>query len=163
MGIMDSNLLKFGIEILTAFINGINTITGLLEPLGLDGAAKIGLVVAALYLGAKALDVFTGAMRTGTSMFGSFHAVGSAAIKGINNQFSKLNRTITLVTGKPVKIDTKAAQVSVAKYTKANKEAAKAVAERNAIEKNTAMTQETRSARMEELNKKETLSEKAKT
>jgi TP901 family phage tail tape measure protein len=69
MGLFDNELIKVGIDILTAFIDAINKLTEAFAPLGLDGAAKIGLLIAALYLGDKALKVFMGSLKGGSTIF----------------------------------------------------------------------------------------------
>lgn len=92
MGIMDNELITFGIDLLTGLIEALNSLTELFEPLGLDGAAKIGLIIGALYLGDKALKTFMGSFGETKSIFASFGAVGNAAITGVSNAFSKLNK-----------------------------------------------------------------------
>jgi TP901 family phage tail tape measure protein len=67
MGIMDSDLLKAGIDLLTGLLTVINSFTDAFGQF--SGAAKIGLLVAALYLGDKALKVFTNSIRTGSTVF----------------------------------------------------------------------------------------------
>jgi hypothetical protein len=49
MGILNSELFKAGVDILTAILKAINGITDLFGDF--SGIAKIGVLVAALYLG----------------------------------------------------------------------------------------------------------------
>jgi TP901 family phage tail tape measure protein len=56
MGIMDSDILKVSVDILTKILETINKITEAFGPL--SGAAKIGVLVAGLYAGDNALKVF---------------------------------------------------------------------------------------------------------
>ena len=60
----------------------------------MGGAARIGMVVAALYLGDKALKVFLGSLNSGSTVFQSFGAVGRAAIDSISARFVKLNENL---------------------------------------------------------------------
>ena len=85
MGLMDSEILKAGVELLTNFITAINNLTNALGPF--DGAAKIGLLVAALYLGDKALHVFMASLKSGSTVFQAFYATGRAAIDSIHKRF----------------------------------------------------------------------------
>jgi hypothetical protein len=67
MGIMDSDLLKAGVDLLTGLLTAINNVTDAFG--NFSGAAKIGLLVAALYLGDKALNVFTASIKKGSTIF----------------------------------------------------------------------------------------------
>jgi hypothetical protein len=67
MGIMNSELLKAGIDLLTDLLTTINNITNSFGRF--SGAAKIGLLVTALYLGDKALKVFTTSIKEGSTIF----------------------------------------------------------------------------------------------
>jgi hypothetical protein len=60
MGIMNSDILKAGIDLLTGILTAINNITDAFGDF--SGVAKISLLVAALYLGDKALKIFTSSL-----------------------------------------------------------------------------------------------------
>jgi hypothetical protein len=81
MGIMNSEAIKTGIELLTAFLTAINNVTDALGVFG--GTAKIGVIIAALYLGDKALKVFMASLTKSKSVFTAFGAVGRSALGGI--------------------------------------------------------------------------------
>ena len=134
MGIMDSELLKFGVEILTLFIEGINKITGLLEPLGLDGAAKIGLVIGALYLGEKAVRVFMKSLSGGNSIMASFGAIGRSSIASVQNGYTKLNATLAKSNMQSKKLQQSLRMSSGVKYTKNVKAYTMAVKEQSAAQ-----------------------------
>ena len=90
MGIMDSDVFKIAVDLLTKILESINKITEVFGPF--DGAAKIGLLVAALYLGDKALKVFMNSLNDNKTAFQAFHATGRAAIDGINKRFLSLKK-----------------------------------------------------------------------
>ena len=81
MGIMDSNILKIGIDLLTGLLTAINNVTDAFGDF--SGAAKISLLITALYLGDKALKVFTTSINTGSTIFGAFGKVGKTALSSI--------------------------------------------------------------------------------
>ena len=91
MSLMNNKLIKTGIDILTGLMNTINDIVATFDKVGLGGAASIGMVISALYLGDKALKVFTGSLKQSGSVIGSFGAVGSSAIKKVTGGFTKLD------------------------------------------------------------------------
>jgi hypothetical protein len=64
---MNSEVLKIGIDLLTGILTAINNITDAFG--NFSGAAKIGLLIAALYLGDKALKVFTASIKGGSTIF----------------------------------------------------------------------------------------------
>jgi hypothetical protein len=78
MGIMDSKVVKAGVSILTAFITVINSLTDAFGDF--SGAAKIGLLVLALYLGDKALNTFMTSLKSGSSVLQAFGEVGRKSI-----------------------------------------------------------------------------------
>ena len=103
MGIMNSNLIKTGIDILNSFINAINNVTGVLDKLsgGTAGTAtKILLLVAAF----KSLELFSngfiGAMKKQNTIMKSvrigFSEIGAGAnrlkvsLLGNETQYKKL-------------------------------------------------------------------------
>lgn len=111
MSIMDSDLLKAGVEILTNILTAINNITNSLGEF--SGAAKIGIVIAALYLGDKALKVFLGSLSETKSVFAALGTVGRSAMTGMasgvtglskglaasNLQAQKLSASLKMATG----------------------------------------------------------------
>lgn len=90
-GIANSKLIKAGIDILTKLLETINKLT---DSFGkFSGAAKIALLVTALYLGDKAVKVFMTSIKDTKSVFASLGAVftqtGStikADIDGLTNK-----------------------------------------------------------------------------
>jgi hypothetical protein len=119
MGIMDSTLLKAGIDLLTGLMTAINSIIELFDKLHLGGVASIGLIVAALYLGAKAIDIFSASLRSSGSIMAGFGAVGRAAADSISKKFLKMGNVISKVTKRPVLLNTKVAQKSANDYINA--------------------------------------------
>lgn len=95
MGIMDSEFLKVGVEILTGLLTAINKITEAFGPF--DGAAKIGLLVAALYLGDKALSVFSKSLVETKSIFGALGKTGKIAITSLTTTIKKLPKELQKV------------------------------------------------------------------
>jgi TP901 family phage tail tape measure protein len=95
MSLMNNEVIKLGVDILTKLMETINGIVALFDKVGLGGPAAIGLVVAALYLGDRALKVFTASLQKGTSIFGSFGAVGRAAIDSITARFTKMKKGLS--------------------------------------------------------------------
>jgi hypothetical protein len=121
MGIMDSDLLKAGVDLLTGLLTAINNITDAFG--NFSGAAKIGLLVAALYLGDKALKVFTGSLRAGTGVFGAFGATGRAALDSINKRFVSLKKLFSAKLN--IKVGSKelySATLASEKYSRATEE-----------------------------------------
>jgi hypothetical protein len=94
MGIMDSTLLKAGIDLLTGLMTAINSIIELFDKLHLGGVASIGLIVAALYLGAKAIDVFSASLRSSGSILTAFGSIGKTAAKSVSQGISKTTLTL---------------------------------------------------------------------
>ena len=126
MGIMNSDLLKAGIDLLTGILTAINNITDAFGDF--SGAAKIGLLVAALYLGDKALKVFMGSLRAGTGVFGAFGATGRAALDSINKKYKSLQKLFT------AKLNIKIGSDELARATSATKAYSQSTAELQAIE-----------------------------
>ena len=75
-GIANSKLIKAGVDLLTKFLTTINKITDAFGDF--SGAAKIALLVTALYLGDKAVKVFMTSLTKSKSVF---TAMGSVATK----------------------------------------------------------------------------------
>lgn len=96
MGIMDSDILKTGIDLLTGLITAINNITDAFGQF--SGAAKIGLLIAALYLGDKALKVFTTSIKEGNTIFQAFGKIGSTAASSIKKTMTDLTKAIKNTT-----------------------------------------------------------------
>jgi TP901 family phage tail tape measure protein len=72
-GIANSKLIKAGIDILTKLLETINKLT---DGFGkFSGAAKIALLVTALYLGDRAVKVFMTSIKDTKSVFASLGAV----------------------------------------------------------------------------------------
>jgi hypothetical protein len=90
MGIMNSEIIKTGIDLLTGILNVLNTISDWFG--AFSGAAKISMLIGALYLGDQALKVFTASLKTGSTVFGAFGATGRAAIDSINKRFLTLRK-----------------------------------------------------------------------
>lgn len=90
MGIMDSDVVKAGVDILTSMLTAINNITDAFGDF--SGAAKIGLLVSALYLGDKALNVFNKSIKEGSGIFQAFGAIGTAAVNSASKSIATLNK-----------------------------------------------------------------------
>lgn len=161
MGIMDSDILKAGVDILTAIITALNKISDLFGRF--SGAAKIGMVVAALYLGDKALNIFNKSLKKGDSIFRSFGNVGKAAVDKIKNGFTGLQKLLAKITGKKINIDLTPAKKAMSDYTKATNNQIAAQKLRTSVENNAALTAEARAARLASLNEIEARSEQRKT
>ena len=134
MGLFDNQLIKMGIDILTGLIDAINKLTDAFAPLGLDGAAKIGLLIAALYLGDKALKVFMGSLKNSSTIFQAFGATGRAAIDSINARFVSLKKLFT------AKLNIKVGSEDLYNATAASKEYSRATKELQTIEAQRAAT-----------------------
>lgn len=93
MGIMDSDLLKAGVDLLTQILTTINNITDAFGQF--SGAAKIAVIITALYLGDKALKVFLGSFAKSKSVFTAFRTVGTTAVSSVSNGFTRLNKNLT--------------------------------------------------------------------
>jgi hypothetical protein len=89
MGIMDSDILKAGVDLLTKLLTAVNNFTNSLGDF--SGAAKIGLLITALYLGDKALQVFLASVDKGKGLFGSLGAVASGTFKKVGEDITALN------------------------------------------------------------------------
>ena len=92
MDIMNSNVIKKGVDILTAFLTTINKITDSFGDFG--GVAKIGMLITALHLGEKALSVFNTSLQQQKGIWGSLWHVGESALKGIKDKLMSLSKTI---------------------------------------------------------------------
>lgn len=90
MDIMNSNVIKVGVDILTALLTTINKITDAFG--NFSGAAKIGMLVSALYLGDKALTVFNTSLQKQKGIFGSLFSIGPAAIDKIKLTLGTLTK-----------------------------------------------------------------------
>jgi hypothetical protein len=133
MGIMDSEFVKAGIELLTALITAINKLTEAFGPF--DGAAKIGLLVAALYLGDKALSIFLKKFTETKSVVASFKAVGDSVTKSVKKSIDRMTKAmqdykikveqtaekIKKMKKIKIKVNTKEAQKSMQSLTLATK------------------------------------------
>lgn len=162
MGIMDSTLLKLGIDLLTGLMTAINGVIEFFDKLHLGGVASIGLIVAALYLGAKAIDIFGISLKKTGSVMAGFGAVGRAAADSISKKFLKMGNTISKITKRPVLLNTKVAQKSANDYINAQKRIMTISAEREALEKNTSLSDTARAVKKEALDKQEILAEEQK-
>lgn len=90
MGIMNSDLLKKGIDILTGILTAFNNFT---DSLGkFSGAAKIGLLVAALYLGDKALHAFRQSLSEGKTVLQSLGTTGKGTFALIKKDIEALKQ-----------------------------------------------------------------------
>lgn len=98
MDIMDSDLLKAGVDLLTKILTVINNITDALGDFG--GAAKIGILVAALYLGDKALKVFLASVQKGSGLFGSLGAAATGTFKEVGKDVDTLKKKFSEFTVK---------------------------------------------------------------
>ena len=138
MGIMNSDVLKAGIDILTGIIGAINSITDAFGQF--SGAAKIGLLVAALYLGDKALKVFMTSLKGGSTIFQAFGKVGKTALSGIQVQLTKLKYLVSSTFGKKginigfSKDTLSRSKQDLAAYTQATRKQASAKAMMNNLE-----------------------------
>lgn len=90
MGIMDSDVVKAGVDILTSILTAINNITDAFG--NFSGAAKIGLLVAALYLGDKALKVFMISIKQGAGLFGSLDAAATGTFRSVGQDINGLKK-----------------------------------------------------------------------
>jgi hypothetical protein len=92
MSIMDSDLLKMGVDLLTQFLTAVNNLT---DSFGqFSGAAKIALIVTALYLGDKAVNVFRKSINGGSTAFQAFRKVGRSAVDSVTARYAKLTALI---------------------------------------------------------------------
>jgi hypothetical protein len=98
MDILNSDLLKAGVDILTAILETINKVTDAFG--SFSGAAKIALLTAALYAGDKALKVFWNTLNAVNKdgqrvngVFDALGAVGKSAAEGVNSKFETLVAT----------------------------------------------------------------------
>jgi septation ring formation regulator EzrA len=105
MSLMNNEVVKIGIDILTALMDTINGVVALFDKFGLGSAASIGMVVAALSLGAKALNSFEAHMmavddkgkRLNTTL-GSIRKVGAEAF---NSMKKAAQNTAQAIKGLP--------------------------------------------------------------
>jgi hypothetical protein len=74
MDIMDSDLLKGAVDLLTKILETINNIT---KKIGGEnsGSVKVALIVASLVAADKALTIFRNSMNEGKSIVGSFFSI----------------------------------------------------------------------------------------
>ena len=79
MSLMDSTVLKAGIDLLNGIMTAINGVIAALDKIGLGGAASFGMVIAALMLGTKTLNTFEINMRktdaSGKKMYTTLGAI----------------------------------------------------------------------------------------
>ena len=137
-GIADSKLIKAGVDLLTQLLTAINKIT---DSFGeFSGAAKIALLVAALYLGDKAVKVFMNSLTQTKSVFSSLGAVFTqtggvikadienltAKMREFGNNASVAKDILVKTFGPEVDAAIKEYRLSVVELTKAEKELAKA-------------------------------------
>ena len=127
LGIMDSEILKVGVDLLTGLLTAINNITDAFGDF--SGAAKIGLLITALYLGDKALKVFMGSIKTGTTIFGAFGAVGKSAIGGIHKALLGIKNANKIINAK----ESAQAVSAMDAYRKATEKAQKATKMQNTL------------------------------
>ena len=96
MGLVNNELIKGGIDLLTDIFNILNKITQ-----GWDswsgGALKIGLVTAALYAGDKALNIFLNHFKKGETIFASLKATAIAPLDAIKTRLASINKTRTII------------------------------------------------------------------
>ena len=136
MGIMDSDLVKVAVDLLTGILTVMNNIADAFDKVGLGGVASIGMIVAALYLGDKALKVFMSNFRDDKTVFQSFGAVIKAAIDGINKRFLSLKKLFSGKLNINISDESlKKATVATEKYNAANRELKKIETERAATAK----------------------------
>ena len=126
MGITDSEILKKGIDLLTGILNVINNITDAFG--NFSGAAKIGILVGALYLGDKALKVFMNSVKGSATVFQAFGATGRAAVDSIRARFLTLKKLFTS------KLNIKIGSEQLYKATQATKAHSQATRELQSIE-----------------------------
>jgi hypothetical protein len=100
MSLMNNELIKTGIDILTGLMNTINDVIAFFDEFGAGGAASIGMVVGALAIGSKAIKAFEGHLlatnAAGLRVNGTFGAL-SKTVKGT---FSGLFKSIKAIPGK---------------------------------------------------------------
>ena len=129
MGIMNSNLIKTGIDILNSFLNAINNVTGVLDKLSggtVGTTTKILLLVAAF----KSLELFSngfiGAMKKQNTIMKSakvgFSEIGAGAnrlkvsLLGNEIQYKKLTLALQNYNRTQAESDFIALEKSIAKY-----------------------------------------------
>ena len=102
MSLMDSEVLKMGIDLLNGIMTTINGVIAAFDKIGLGGAASFGMVFAALMLGTKTLNAFEINMRktdaSGKKMYTTLGAIKktgkdivTAPIRGLKS----LNQALT--------------------------------------------------------------------
>ena len=140
MGIMDSDILKKGIELLTGLLTVINNITDAFGDF--SGAAKISLLVAALYLGDKALKVFLASVQKGSGLFGSLGAAATGTFKEVGKdvdtlkkKFSEFTVKIQLIRERMQNLATPQQRSAIEAYTSAITRQTKAQTTLQALEK----------------------------
>jgi molybdopterin converting factor small subunit len=177
MSVMNNELVKAAVDLLTLILTKVNEISAAFDKFGLGGVASIGIVVAALYLGDKALKVFMTTLRGGGTIFQSFGAIARAAIDSITGRISKTTKTLSnmkkvLVENQKnmkmfgkvkVHVDSKPATKAMSDFTKATNNQIAAQKLRESVSKNNAISEETRMARMAALDKIEAQNEQRKT
>ena len=108
MSLMNNELIKAGIDILTSLMNTINDVIAAFDKIGLGGAASIGMVVGALAIGSKAIIAFERHLlatnTAGLRVNGTFGAL-SKTVKGA---FSGLFKSIKAIPDKLAQIGTAA-------------------------------------------------------
>jgi hypothetical protein len=94
MDLLDSEVLKGAVDLLTKILETINNLT---ERIGGEnsGAVKIGLIVASLTMADKALTIFKTSMGEGKTIAQSFGAIWTTTIDGIRAKLEGMKTTIS--------------------------------------------------------------------
>ena len=100
MDLLDSDVLKGAIDLLTKLLEGINELTeklGDLKGLGVDGdisgTLKIGALVGGFALADKAITVFKASINDNKTVMQSFGAIGQSAIQSIQDKLVGITST----------------------------------------------------------------------
>jgi hypothetical protein len=126
MSLMDSTILKAGIDLLNGLMTTINGIIALFDKVGLGGAASLGMVIGALAMGTKLLNAFELNMRatdaTGKKLYTTLGAIGQTAKQSFKKLLSSVkNLRTTLIKTFSAKLNVKVGSEDLYKATQASK------------------------------------------
>lgn len=126
MSLMDSTILKAGIDLLNGLMTTLNGIIALFDKVGLGGAASLGMVIGALAMGTKLLNAFELNMRatdaTGKKLYTTLGAIGQTAKQSFKKLLSSVkNLRTTLIKTFSAKLNVKVGSEDLYKATQASK------------------------------------------
>lgn len=130
MGIMDSDILKNGVDLLTKLLTAVNNFTNTFGKF--EGAAKIGLIAIALVLGAKALNAFETHLIATTATGGRANTILGAlgkTFRDLGRSAIGIPKTLNDTRKKLLDLNNTAARAKTENYTKAKYQYAAAVKE----------------------------------